>query len=254
MSGSQERDDDPPTLAMGDRLDESQLMDRLEDCPEDDTVDISVSVLESSLCRQRSESGRLGKVRLFSLCHSKIDVVFLQTICKVNGAGRTMSKSVLKDGKDLLDDNVWNKKKAILEEELELDEDEEKNALSRARVCFGERMLQSGDETEKREGLKIIEASSKRKEPCGMLCLALLYQHGLHGIEKDEKRARDLYEECVRLGYQEAVRRLVLFHVEDISQKADNDRLRNALLWGIKHNTVFGNQFRCLLRPIQKPK
>ena len=105
-----------------------------------------------------------------------------------------MSKSILKDGKDLLDDNLWNQNKAILEEKLEVNEDEEKNALSRARICFGERMLQSGDETEKLEGLRIIEASSKRKEPCGMLCLALLHQHGLHGMEKEisMKNVRDL--------------------------------------------------------------
>ena len=241
--------DDPVNMSKEDGLDESQLMDRLEECPEDDTVDISVSLLESSLCRQRSETGRLGKVRLFSVCHSKRDVLFLQTICKVNGTGRAMSKRVLKDGNVLLDENLWNQNKAILEEELEVDENEEKNALSRARVCFGERMLQSADETEKREGLKIIEASSKRKEPCGMLYLALLYQHGLHGMEKDEKRAKDLYEECARDGNQEAMRRLVLFYVEDFSV---NNRLWNVLLWGIKHNTVFTNHFAaCSLRPFQ---
>ena len=221
------------------------------DTEEDLSVGISVTLLESSLCRQRCESGKLGKVRLFSVCHSKRDVLFLQTICKVNGTGRAMSKSILKDGKDLLDDNLWNQNKVFLEDKLEVDEDEEKNALSRARVCFGERMLQSGDKTEKREGLKIIEASSKRKEPCGMLCLALLYQHGLHDMEKDEKRARDLYEECARLGYQEAMRCLVLFRIVVLSKKTDNDRLWNVLLWMIKHNTVFSNRFRCSLRQFQ---
>ena len=107
--------------------------------------------MSSSLCRQRDISGSYGRLGV-SFPHSrKRDFIFLQTMSKILGSGRSESSSILRDSDVLLNDHAWNTIEGESREMLEAGEKEE-DALTRARMAVGERLLQIGNARERNEG------------------------------------------------------------------------------------------------------
>ena len=190
--------------------------------------------LGSSLCRQRTTTGRYGQLGVSYRHQTKGDIIFFQKMCKILGIGCSESSDILRDGEDLLNENTMKK---YCDDTFEVEEEEEEDALTRARVIIAERMIQTGNERERNEGLKIIDASAKRHNPHGMLALGLVYEYGLNGIGKDKNRARVLYEELAKMKNLEALARLATLGSTD-DMKPENETIWGALLHRVSSNTL----------------
>ena len=198
----------------------------------------SVPFFESSLCRQRSVRGRLGKIG-WNCCPSHRDMLLLQTVCSRHNPCSCFQCHF--EDYELLLVSSWE----ALGEMFQMDDEED--ALLRARTCIGERMLNSSDETERDEGLKIIEAIAEKGEVWAMLNIGYMCEFGLNGLNVDKKRARTLFQKCARLGSYEASEHLLLlesnmsrkttFDRSDV--KPENEKVWKAYLHGLMHNRVF---------------
>lgn len=176
----------------------------------------------SSSCIQRSAWGRLARLGSFWLCDSH-DITYLRSVSKCCrwASNRLESIGMLK--------KEWNEfSLREMKETFKTDESE----LSQVRVHVAELLIQCEEENASREGIKILESGAKQLDVLSMLCLGLVFQFGMNGVQKDEIQARCLYEQCLKQGSSEASKRLeMLGTVKGKLQPVDENCWRMFLLF-----------------------
>ena len=80
-------------------------------------------------------------------------------------------------------------------------EEDEKRTILRASSCAADIKLSSADEYIIREGLRMMGMSAENKDGYGLFCLGFENEWGLHGVKKDEERAKVFYERSLRRGF-----------------------------------------------------
>ena len=160
----------------------------------------------SSIVLQRSTSGRFGRF-LHGLKQRKIDSVLSSAVCSWNGIGRSRCQDQLVN---LAKNNEGDSGRCT-----EDDEEQRKKAVVRAWSCLAEIKNSSADEATVEEGLKLLESSVNSGDAFGIFHLGMIHEWGLHGYQKNEKRAKELYDKCEATGFLDVALFLSSIGVKD---------------------------------------